>query len=94
MLFDEFCECRCHTSGNIKYIVACCHTCSYCHKKVKTHAYVEHQKECSDKHDPKINGVRLTEILSALKTLEDADIDITSISAQVSKLFASALSEE
>lgn len=43
------CKCSCHSSNNVRHIVACCDECPVCLQKIKHHAYDHHVKECQDK---------------------------------------------
>lgn len=69
----------------------CCDKCSFCGRRVKWGHYESHIEKCEDKYDPKVNGIRISKILDAMKTLEDADLDISSIGTQVSKLLSLVL---
>ncbi len=90
MLFNEVCHCRCHNEGaHVKHIMACCDKCSFCRQRIKWADYESHVKKCEDKHDPPINGVRFSAIIQAMKVLEDADLDVSSISKQVKELLGS-----
>ncbi len=94
MRFDEYCKCRCHSEGlHIEHIVACCTTCSGCHRRIRMSNYDEHHEKCLDKFDPKINTVRLSELLKAVGTLQQADLDVSGIGLQVNKLLKEKLSK-
>jgi hypothetical protein len=40
------CYCPCHSNPNIKHVMACCHTCPKCNKRI-TFEFEEHVKECN-----------------------------------------------
>lgn len=45
-MFAEECHCRCHTSNNVKHIIACCMSCPVCTKNIKPFSYKKHVEEC------------------------------------------------
>ena len=90
MKFWEDCNCNCHGSfGHVSHCVPCCSTCSYCHKRISYGYMDKHEKECRDVYDPLINTVRLSELIEALKILEKADLDISSLNKKVLELTSS-----
>jgi len=42
----ELCRCHCHEAPGVKHIVACCLTCLYCQKRIRTLYYDEHIERC------------------------------------------------
>lgn len=95
MLFDEACDCSCHNDfGHSVHIVACCYTCTYCQRKITVHAFDKHQVKCEDKFDPKINSIRVSELLKALDTLKKADLDVSNVDEQIVKLLSRIFSEQ
>lgn len=40
---DE-CSCSCHRTGDI-HVIACCHVCPYCQKRINLFSYESHVKK-------------------------------------------------
>ena len=45
-VYDDECNCNCHTNKDVMHCQPCCYTCGICKKNIKKYDFKNHTENC------------------------------------------------